>query len=122
MNNTLEYYLNLKYPLAIKQDDDGSYFAEYPDLKGCMTCGDTLVEVSQLAEDAKQAWLETAIENNIEIPEPKSENDYSGSFRLRMPKSLHKTLADEAKHEGISMNQYCVYLLSKEYEKTHCSH
>jgi len=122
MNNTLEYYLNLKYPLSIKQDDDGSYFAEYPDLKGCMTCGDTLVEVSQLAEDAKQAWLETAIENNIEIPEPKSENDYSGSFRLRMPKSLHKTLADEAKHEGISMNQYCVYLLSKEYEKTHCSH
>ncbi len=122
MNKTLEYYLTLKYQLTITQDDDGSYFAEYPDLKGCMTCGDTIVEASEMAEDAKRAWLETAIEQGVQIPEPKSESDYSGSFRLRIPKSLHKTLADEAKKEGISMNQYCLYLLSKEYERTHCGH
>lgn len=28
------------------------------------------------------------------------------------PKSLHKLLADQSKEEGVSMNQYCVYLLS----------
>ncbi|MCI8980594.1 MAG: toxin-antitoxin system HicB family antitoxin, partial [Clostridia bacterium] len=37
---------------------------------------------------------------------------YSGQFKLRMPKSLHKELAERSKAEGISMNQYCVYLLS----------
>ncbi|MBQ1826683.1 MAG: toxin-antitoxin system HicB family antitoxin, partial [Erysipelotrichaceae bacterium] len=36
-----------------------------------------------------------------------------GQFKLRIPKTLHKRLADQAKLEGISMNQYCVYLLSK---------
>ena len=38
---------------------------------------------------------------------------YSGQFKLRIPKSLHKSLTEHAKREGISMNQYCVYLLSK---------
>ena len=120
MNKNIDYYLKLKYPLVIKQDDDGTYFAEYPDLEGCMTCADTINEVTKLAEDAKLAWLETALENNISIPEPKEENSYSGSFRIRMPKSLHKELATEAKIEGISMNQYCIYLLSKENAKKHC--
>ena len=114
MFKDLKYYLNLKYQLIIKQDDDGTYFAQYPDLKGCMTCGDTIIDVAELAEDAKRTWIETALEENIQIPEPKKEIDYSGSFRIRMPKSLHQSLADEAKKEGISMNQYCIYLLSKE--------
>ncbi len=44
-----------------------------------------------------------AIENNIDIPLTKSENDYSASFRLRIAKSLYKALADEAKQEGINI-------------------
>ena len=39
--------------------------------------------------------------------------DYSGQFKLRLPKSLHKRLAEKSGEEGVSMNQYCVYLLSK---------
>ncbi|WP_431602437.1 hypothetical protein [Clostridium ljungdahlii] len=31
-----------------------------------------------------------------------------------MPKSLHKELMEKSKQEGTSMNQYCLYLLSKE--------
>ena len=119
MKKNIKYYLSLKYPLVVKEDDDGSYYAEYPDLKGCITIGDSLSEISETIEDAKQAWIETAIENNIKIPEPKSKNNFSGSFRIRMPKSLHKSLADDAKSEGISMNQYCIYLLSKGQEREH---
>ena len=121
MKKDINYYLNLKYPLVVKEDEDGTYYAEYPDLKGCMTVGDSLIDISESIKDAKQTWIETAIESNIDIPEPKGENDYSGSFRIRMPKSLHKSLAEDAKIEGISMNQYCIYLLSKEHEKKHQS-
>lgn len=119
MIKNLDYYLSLHYPLVIKEDEDGTYFAEYPDLKGCMTCGNSIADASEMAENAKYTWLETAIERGLDIPEPKSENDYSGSFRIRMPKTLHQSLAEEAKREGISMNQYCIYLLSKEHERTH---
>ena len=44
---------------------------------------------------------------------PDSLEAYSGQFKLRIPRSLHRSLAEHSKREGISMNQYCVYLLSK---------
>ena len=53
------------------------------------------------------------MEEGISIPEPVSEEEYSGQFKLRIPKSLHRSLAEHARQEGISMNQYCVYLLSR---------
>jgi predicted RNase H-like HicB family nuclease len=118
----LNYYLELKYPFIVIQEDDGSYFIEYPDLKGCFSTGDTLEEAIQLSCDAKKAWIETALAENIDIPAPKIINEFSGNFKLRMPKSLHKSLANAAKEEGVSMNQYCVYLLSKELRKDHTTH
>ena len=118
----LNYYLEIKYPFTVVQEDDGSYFIEYPDLKGCFTTGDTLEETVQLSKDAKKAWIETALAENIVIPEPKSIDEFSGNFKLRMPKSLHKSLSEAAKEEGVSMNQYCVYLLSKEIEHEHPAH
>ena len=47
------------------------------------------------------------------IREPDSLKDYSGQFKLRIPRSLHRSLAEHSQREGISMNQYCVYLLSR---------
>ena len=111
---TLEYYLSLPYKLEIIPDtEEGGYAARYPELPGCITCADTLEAVTLNAADAKKAWLEAAIEDGITINEPSTEADYSGQFKLRLPKSLHKSLADQAKCEGISMNQYCLYLLSQ---------
>lgn len=43
----------------------------------------------------------------------KNSEDYSGNIKLRLPKSLHKELIEAAGTEGISLNQYCVYLLSE---------
>ena len=65
-------------------------------------------------EDAKRAWLEAALQDGLGIPEPQSLRDYSGQFKLRLPKSLHQQLAEHAKQEGVSMNQYCVYLLTQQ--------
>ncbi|NLW71932.1 MAG: toxin-antitoxin system HicB family antitoxin [Chloroflexi bacterium] len=36
----------------------------------------------------------------------------SGRLVLRMPKVLHERLQKEAKHEGVSLNQYIVYKLA----------
>ena len=53
------------------------------------------------------------MEDGVAIAEPDSLNEYSGQFKLRMPKSLHRSLAEHSKREGISMNQYCLYLLAR---------
>ena len=110
----LKYYLSLPYRLEIIPDpDEGGYTACYPDLPGCITCSETMEGVLANALDAKRAWLEAALEDGIAVSEPSSADDYSGQFKLRIPKSLHKSLAEHAKEEGTSMNQYCLYLLSK---------
>lgn len=111
---TIEYYMNLPYRLELVPDpDEGGYVASYPDLPGCLTIGDTVEEAVSSALDAKRCWLEAAIEDGIAIREPESLDDYSGQFKLRIPKSLHRSLAEHSKKEGISMNQYCLYLLSR---------
>jgi len=75
--------------------------------------GETIEDAYRNAEDAKHEWLAAAIEDDIAVPEPDSIEDYSGQFKLRLPRSLHRQLALQSKREGVSMNQYCVYLLSQ---------
>ena len=109
--------MSLPYRMEIIPDmEEDGYTVKFPDLPGCLTCAETIEDLLTSAQDAKKTWLMAAIEDGIEIAEPDSEADYtsySGQFKLRMPRSLHRTLAVNAKKEGISMNQYCVYLLSK---------
>ena len=112
---TIEEYMKLPYPMEIVPDpDEGGFVVYFPDLAGCITSGETVEQAVKNAADAKHAWLTAAMEDHINIPEPVTE-DYSGQFKLRIPKSLHRQLALTAKREGISMNQYCVYLLSQNH-------
>lgn len=107
-------YLKMQYPMEIVEDkDEGGFVVTFPDLPGCITCGETIESALVNAQDAKRVWIETALEDGVKISEPNNLEDYSGQFKLRMPRSLHKSLAEHSKKEGISMNQYCVYLLSK---------
>ncbi|TCL74233.1 putative RNase H-like HicB family nuclease [Hydrogenispora ethanolica] len=121
MEKNLDYYLSLNYPFIVRKDKDGTFCIKYPDLPGCISCGDTLEEAVTMGEDAKVSWIEVALEKGMPIPEPSDmeDNTYTGNFRLRMPKTLHRDLAQRAAVEGVSMNQYCIYLLGKEFEREH---
>ena len=68
---TLEELMKLPYKLEIVPDtEESGYIASYPELPGCITCGETIESAVLNARDAKKAWLETAIENNVSINEP----------------------------------------------------
>ena len=111
---TLNEYLALPYRMEIMEDrDEGGYVVSFPELPGCITCGETVESAVANAEDAKREWIIAALEDGIVIHEPDDLENYSGQFKLRIPKSLHRSLTEHARREGISMNQYCVYLLSK---------
>lgn len=62
----LDEYLARPYRLEIIPDTaEGGYIAFYPDLPGCITCGETMENAEQNAQDAKKEWLQAAIENGI---------------------------------------------------------
>ena len=111
---TLNEYMSMSYKMEIIEDqDEGGFVISYPDLPGCITCGETIESAMQNANDPNREWIRAALEEGIEIYEPDSLENYSGQFKLRIPRSLHRSLAEHSQREGISMNQYCVYLLSK---------
>ena len=111
---TIEEYMSLPYKMELIPDSyEGGFVVSFPELPGCLSVGETAEEAIINAEDAKLAWFTAAIEDGVTINEPQELEQYSGQFKLRIPKSLHKQIAQRAKNEGISMNQYCVYLLSK---------
>lgn len=110
----VELYMKKKYKFEITEDEsEGGFVISYPDLIGCISSGETIEDAVKNGEDARREWFYATLENGGVIPEPFSADDYSGQFRLRVPKSLHKHLAERSKQEGISMNQYCIYLLSQ---------
>lgn len=110
---TVEYYMSLPYKIELYPDvEEGGYAVACPELPGCLSCGETIEEAIGSINDAKIAWITAALEEGYSIPEPSKVDEYSGQFKIRMPKSLHKKLAEHSKEEGISMNQYCIYLLS----------
>lgn len=114
MKKTVNEFLNLPYTIVIIPDED-NYFIKIKELKGCFSQGSTIEEAYEMIKDAMVSWLEVSLEEDDEIPLPESmqETNYSGKLSLRMPKSLHKKIANEAKEEGVSINSYIVSCLSE---------
>lgn len=109
---SLEYYLNLQYPVTLYPDPEGGYVAQIKDLPGCLTQGETLEETMANIQEARELWISTAYAHSDDIPNPCNDESYSGKLLVRMPKSLHRRLAETAENEGVSLNQYIVSLLS----------
>lgn len=116
MDKSIDYFMNLPYNYVIQhmEDESGSYYyGKVLELDGCQSSGSTFDEAYESLQEAMEGYIETKLENGFEIPEPININDFSGKFNVRIPKSLHFRLAVEAKKEGVSLNQYALYKLSK---------
>lgn len=112
----LEYYMSLPYNKIIQEvnDESGHYFyGKIMELDGCQSTGDTLEELNTSLAEAMEGHIEVMLENEMEIPEPIKEENLSGKFVIRVPKSLHRRLVIEAEREGVSLNQYAMYKLAK---------
>ena len=105
-----------EYPAQVFwSDEDDAYIAVAPDLPGCSAFGDSKTEALAELEHAIEAWIEAARAAGNLVPEPSafSGDLYSGKLVVRMPKSLHRDLANCASIQGVSLNQYIVFLLGK---------
>lgn len=106
----------LNYSMHISwSDKDDGFIATVPEFNNLSAFGKTYREALEELEVVLSGYVEVYNEDNVPLPEPKKLSDYSGQIRIRMPKELHQCLAREADNQGVSLNQYMVYLLSKNY-------
>lgn len=117
MSRGLKYYINLPYKVELYfEPTDKTWVATHPELGrgSCYAVGATKEEALKLLEEEKRALMELAINEGNKIPKPEFEEELpSGQFVLRLPRSLHKKLKDEADKDNISLNQFTVSILSQ---------
>lgn len=117
MSKDIEHYLSLPYKLEITplgEVDGGGYYARYVEF-GTSAHGDgaTPTEAIECAREGLKAVLDVMLEHGDPIPVPLARRNISGKFNVRVPKSLHKALIEEAEDEGISLNMLIVNRLSR---------
>lgn len=108
--NTHSYNITIR---QIEVDRQELFEARVRELPDVVEFGETWQEAYELAADTIETTAKIMAERGRRMPEPASvEDDYSGRITLRVPKTLHRSLAEQAEHEKISLNQYLVSLLA----------
>ena len=65
MMKTLNDDLAMSYRIEIVEDrDEGGFVVSFPDLLGCISCGETVESAVANAMDAKKEWLAVALEES----------------------------------------------------------
>ncbi len=98
----------------VSPENGGGWAAIAPELPGCSACGDTPSEAMAELQDAIDSWIQVTREFGDYVPEPRqwAPNAYSGKLTVRLPKSLHRELAECASEQGVSINSLLVSIVS----------
>ncbi len=106
-------YMRLAYAMEIVWDED-YWAATFPELPGLVAAADTWDTLEQKIEDAKRSYFEAALEAGLPIAEPGQGGEpASGRLLLRLPKSLHRQVARQAKRDSVSVNTLLVAAIAR---------
>jgi antitoxin HicB len=112
IERTAERYMALPYRVELIPSVEGGYVVRLPDLPSCVSQGDTVEEAMEMIRDAQRGWIEVMLENGRPVPEPADAAGYSGKFTLRVPRRVHRALAEAAEAEGVSVNLFAASVLA----------
>jgi predicted RNase H-like HicB family nuclease len=121
MGKNLDYYMNLSYNIEVRflsEEDGGGVAVCHPELGrlSCHAWGETFDEAMGVLVEIKKGIFQRCLEKSLPIPEPapdEEDMDYSGKLLLRLPKVMHRAVANMAKESGTSINSAIVLLLTE---------
>jgi len=91
------------------------WLAEIPQLDGCRAYGDTKEQALRALEQVAREFVRILAEAGEALPPPvyRAPGAHSGRFVVRVSPTLHKSLAQRARQEGVSLNHLCSELLAQ---------
>ncbi len=105
-----------KYNITVRLgvfDGDACYEARVRELPDIVEYADSAQEAYLLALDAVSTTFQIMADHGRAVPQPiDTESDYSGRVTLRLPRTLHRGLANRAEDEKVSLNQLLVGVLA----------
>ncbi len=104
------------YKLIITQEETSEgliFVAKYPAFKYVSGGGHTIDEAVTDLNEAISIAIEYMVKEGISIPTPDIElKDFSGKLVLRLSKTLHKEISEQASEENVSLNTYMIEALT----------
>lgn len=102
-----------RYSFSIQwSEENGGFVATSPEFPGLSAFGETRAEAINEAETALSLFIESLEEEGTPLPQPNEVKEFSGQFRVRLPKSLHRRLSTTAESEGVSLNTFVITSLT----------
>lgn len=96
----------------IWSDEKQGYVTTVPEIPRLKSISETAAQAINEINSAISVYLLEKKAVWEPVPQPRRLEEYSGQFRLRLPRVLHAALVTEAENEGVSLNTYVIYLLS----------
>jgi predicted RNase H-like HicB family nuclease len=100
------------YTRIILPAEEGGFTGEILEFPGCFAEGDSPDEIFENLERAATSWIEAALEQDQDIPEPAENQRYGGKIALRLPRSIHRQAARMAERDSTSLNQFLLAAIS----------
>jgi predicted RNase H-like HicB family nuclease len=120
MPKTVEEYLKEPYSRVLIPDEGGGYSAEILEFPGCYAEGESADEAVQALERAAESWIQAALDQGQDIPQPFVNQGYSGKVALRLPRSIHRKAVHFAERDGTSLNQFLVSAIAARVGAEEC--
>lgn len=92
--------------------EDEVFVATCPEFSGVSGFGPTADVALKEAQVSLQLAIESYNEEGWTLPEVEQVSEYSGQFRLRVPRKMHALLAQRAADEEVSLNTYVLSLIA----------
>lgn len=99
--------------------EDGGWIAVAPELPGCSAFGKSASAALKELDRAIGLWIETAQSKKWKVPRPVASREPAGRILLRLPRELHQEYLSLASKEGVSLNQFVLYVLARYRELGH---
>jgi predicted RNase H-like HicB family nuclease len=111
----VSHYLSLPYTIRLRRDEEGDVVARIEELPGCISHGANEAEALKNLREMQKLWLDDCVATGQPIPEPEDVEPLpSGKWVQRVPRSLHRRLAEQARVEGVSLNQLVTSMLAQQ--------
>lgn len=93
-------------------EEDRGYIARLLEVPSLSAFGTTEEKAVRELKRATKAWLKVLADEGKKPPQAIAGKKFTGEFRLRLPRELHRKLTIEARRNRTSLNTYCVRKLA----------
>jgi len=100
-----------RYEIDVVPNEHGGFYARIPDFPAIFTGGMTPGETMRNALEAIGLMIEEYQDRGMSVPQPLK--SFSGTFNVRLPRSVHRELVCRADRQGVSLNAMVAFLLAQ---------